>query len=342
VVDVSLEKAIFSVSEKVQFSDSQEGVMKGSLTRVSEAGALGPLVASALSYSAQAKAGATRRAYRASWDAFAGWCAARGLPSTDSGTVAVYLAHLADSGRRLATIQKVLAGLVEAYRAAGLPSPREDARVREVLKGIRRSLGVAPRQVDPISPSDLRTMVRSRPETLQGLRDRALLLVGFAGAFRRSELVGLDVGDVAFGDDGLTVALRRSKTDQEGEGRKVGVPFGSCPESCPVRTLRAWLETAQITDGPVFRSVKGPRAEDTRLSDKAVARLVKRAAEATGLDGSRLSGHSLRAGLATAAAKAGRSERSIMAQTGHRSTQMVRRYIRDGRLFAENAAAGLL
>jgi len=152
----------------------------------------------------------------------------------------------------------------------------------------------------------------------------------------------VEVGDVAFEDDGLTITLRRSKTDQEGEGRKIGIPFGSSPQSCPVRTLRAWLEVGSITEGPLFRPLKGSRARAERLSDKAVARLVKRAAEATGLDPTRVSGHSLRAGLATAAAKAGKSERSIMAQTGHRSAQMVRRYIRDGELFSENAAAGLL
>jgi integrase len=210
------------------------------------------------------------------------------------------------------------------------------------MKGIRRSLGVAPSQKEPISPSEFRAMVKSRPETLHGLRDRALLLLGFSGAFRRSELVSLDVDDVVWGEDGLTVNLRRSKTDQEGEGRKVGIPFGSTPESCPVRSLRGWLKAAGITEGPLFRPVKGPKVGAKRLSDKAVARLVKRAAKAAGLEPSRLSGHSLRSGLATAAAKAGKSERSIMAQTGHRSAQMVRRYIRDGELFSENAAAGLL
>lgn len=188
---------------------------------------------------------------------------------------------------------------------------------REVLKGIRRALGVAPSQKAPISPSELRAMVKTRPDTLQGLRDRALLLVGFAGAFRRSELVGLDVGDAVFGEDGLTVTLRRSKTDQEGVGRKVGVPYGSTPQSCPVRTLRRWLEGSGITEGPLFRPAKGRTVGALRLSDKAVARLVKRAAKDAGLDPSRLSGHSLRSGLATAAAKAGKSERAIMAQTGH-------------------------
>jgi integrase len=249
---------------------------------------------------------------------------------------------LADNGLRPATVQRALAGIVEAHRSLGLSSPREDARVREVLKGIRRSLGTAPRQKDAIGPSELRAMVRSRPESLQGLRDRALLLLGFAGAFRRSELVGLDVVNMVAIEDGLVATITRSKTDQDGQGRKVGIPFGSAPDCCPVRSLRRWLESAGISDGPLFRAVRGPKVGTARLSDKAVARLVKRAAAAAGLDPTHLAGHSLRSGFATAAAKAGKSERSIMAQTGHRSAQMVRRYIRDSGLFSENAATGLL
>ncbi len=191
--------------------------------------------------------------------------------------------------------------------------------------------------------SELKAMLQALPEGLLGVRDRALLLVGFAGAFRRSELVSLDVADLSFTSDGLEVTLKRSKTDQEGQGRRIGIPFGSSPHTCPVRSLRAWLDGAGIADGPVFRDVsRRGRVGAVRLSDKAVARLVKRAARAAGLDPARFSGHSLRAGLATSAAKAGKTERAIMAQTGHKSEKMVRRYIRDASLFAENAAAGLL
>lgn len=278
------------------------------------------------------------------WRAFENWCAEKSLSAlpADPGTVALCLSALADGRRRLATIQKALAAIVEAQRAAGFPSPREDARVREVLRGIRRRLGIAPTQKAPVLPGELRAMVRTRPDTLQGLRDRALLLLGFAGAFRRSELVALDVADVEWSEDRLAVTLRRSKTDQEGEGWKVGIPFGSAPEYCPVRTVRAWLDAGGISEGPLFRPVKGSAVGAARLSDKAVARLVRRAARDAGLDPSRLSGHSLRAGLATSAAKAGKSERAIMKQTGHKSAQMVRRYIRDSELFTDNAAAGLL
>ncbi len=154
--------------------------------------------------------------------------------------------------------------------------------------------------------------------------------------------MGLDASDLDFGRDGLTVTLRRSKTDQEGAGQKVGIPYGSTPATCPVRNLRAWLDAAQVTAGPVFRGVnRWGQCSTARLTDRAVALVVKRCAEAAGLDPAQYAGHSLRAGSATAAAEAGVSERVITAQTRHKSLPMVRRYIRDGNLFRENAAAAV-
>jgi integrase len=173
-----------------------------------------------------------------------------------------------------------------------------------------------------------------------GCRDRALLLLGFAGALRRSELVGLDLADVTEGTDGLTVHLRRSKTDQEGTGRTVGIPFWSNPVTCPVRAWRDWLEVSSITEGPAFRPVdRHGRIGPTRLSAPAVALVLKRHAARAGLDPGEVAGHSLRAGLATSAASAGVPERVIAEQTGHRGTAMLRRYIREGSLFRANAAS---
>jgi len=207
---------------------------------------------------------------------------------------------------------------------------------------------VAQAQKAPLVASDVLRVVEAIPEGLLGQRDRALLLLGFAGAFRRAELVGLDVTDVVFTDDGAEVTLRHSKTDQEAAGRKIGIPWGTSPQTCPVRSLQTWLEAAGISEGPLFRDVTragvgiSKRARGaSRLSDRAVARLIQRRAKAAGLEGD-FGGHSLRAGLATSAAKAGRSERSIMAQTGHRSERMVRRFFRNGAPSTENAAAGLL
>lgn len=214
--------------------------------------------------------------------------------------------------------------------------------VRNTLKGIRRMKGTAPSQKSPALTDDIRAMVGATDEGLIGLRDRALILLGFAGAFRRSELVSLTAEDCGFGKDGLTIVLRRSKTDQTGEGRKIGIPYGSNPETCPVRTVQAWIEGAGIPSGPLFRSInRHGKTQAGGLSGIDVARIVKKLAERAGLDPAKYAGHSLRAGHATSAAIAGASERSIMNQTGHRSVQMVRRYIREGNLFRENSAGKL-
>lgn len=215
--------------------------------------------------------------------------------------------------------------------------------MKNTLKGIRRTMGTAPTQKAPTLTDDIRSMVDVADAGMIGVRDRALILLGFAGAFRRSELVALDVEDCALGKDGLTVTLRRSKTDQDAIGRKLGIPYGSNPETCPVRNLQAWLEASGISTGPLFRSLsRHGQVQPGRLSGIDVARIVKKLAGRAGLDPSKYAGHSLRAGHATtSAAIAGASERSIMDQTGHRSVQMVRRYIRDGSLFRENSAAKL-
>ena len=192
---------------------------------------------------------------------------------------------------------------------------------------------------------DLRRLLELLDRTPLGLRDRALLLLGFAGAFRRSELVSLDVEDLEFTPRGVRVQLRRSKTDQEGQGRPVGVPYGVTPETCPVQALERWLAHVRtvVPDydrGPLFlRLDAAGRVRLARLSDRGVARVVQRWAERAGLDPERFAGHSLRAGLATSAAAGGVSERAIMNQTGHRRLAMVRRYIRDGELFGDDNAA---
>jgi integrase len=239
-------------------------------------------------------------------------------------------------------VQRRLNAIAEAHKAAGLESPAHNAIVVGTMKGIRRTKDTAPAQKAAALTADIRTMVEAVDPGLIGLRDRALILLGFAGAFRRSELVGLDAADCAFAKDGLVVTLRRSKTDQEGAGRKVGIPYGANPDTCPVRTMQEWIEQAGVTDGPVFRSInRHGQVQPGRLSGIDVARVVKKLVQRSGLDAAKYAGHSLRAGHATAAAIAGASERSIMNQTGHRSVQMVRRYIRDGSLFRENSAGKL-
>jgi integrase len=310
------------------------------------AGGLVPaaLVNSARAFAAEAKASNTKRAYRSAWQAWVTWAEAHGVAALPAApeAVACYLTHLAEAGRRVPSLELALAALAAAHQAAGVASPRSAPVVREVMKGIRRVVGTASHPKAAVRVAELRAMLAALPEGLLGLRDKALLLVGFASALRRAELVALDVADVAAGPDGLTITVKRSKTDQEGAGRIIGVPHGSSPDTCPVRALAAWLSAAGITEGAIFRGVSRHGALLERLSDRGVARIVQRSAALVGLEASTFGGHSLRAGLATAAAAAGKSERSIMATTGHRSVQMVRRYIRTASLFTENAAAGLL
>ena len=196
------------------------------------------------------KAESTIRGYRADWRNFCGWCESHSLcPLPASAeTVASYIADCA--GRlKVGTIQRRLNAIAEAHKAVGLESPTHHAMVTNTMKGIRRTKGTAPEQKTPTLTDDIRAMVEATDTGIIGTRDRALMLLGFAGAFRRSELVGLDVEDCSFGKDGLTVTLRRSKTDQDGAGRKIGIPYGSNPETCPVRTVQAWMEMAGISVG---------------------------------------------------------------------------------------------
>ncbi len=289
----------------------------------------------------QSKADNTVRAYRADWAHFESWCKAHGqafLPATPD-TVALYVSDLAAT-HRPATITRRISAISQAHQIARFETPTGSAKVRLVMAGIRRTKGTAQNGKTPILVDDLRRMLAGLPENLLGVRDRVLLLIGFCGAFRRSELVALDAVDVAITREGLVVTIRRSKTDQEAEGRKIGIPYASHLETCPVRSLQDWLEKSGIIEGPLFRPIdRFGKMASIRLSAASVADIVKRYAAAVGLNAAQFAGHSLRSGLATSAAAAGASERSIMKQTGHRSEKMVRRYIKDGSLFLENAAA---
>jgi site-specific recombinase XerD len=290
------------------------------------------------------KAHNTIRGYQADWRHFCAWCESRGglqsLPATPDA-VAAFIAECAGT-LKPGSIQRRLNAIAEAHKAAGFESPTHHAFVRNTMKGIRRTKGTAPAQKAPALTEEIRTMGEAAGDGTIGARDRALILLGFAGAFRRSELVGLDVEDCAIGRDGLTIILRRSKIDQEGAGRKVGIPYGSNPETCPIRTIQLWMEQAGVAAGPLFRSInRQGKVKSRRLSGIDVARIIKKLAQRAGLDASKYAGHSLRAGHATSAAIGGASERSIMNQTGHRSVQMLRRYIRDGNLFRDNSGAKL-
>lgn len=302
------------------------------------------LVVQTQAYIHNAKAANTREAYRRDWTDFTRWCAEHdciALPATPEA-VAVYLTDLISQGRKVSTLQRRLVSISQAHKHANLPPPTSATIIRETLKGIIRAHGTRPTTVDALLTEDIRRICQTLPNTLIGLRTRLLCLLGFAGGFRRSELVSLNVEDIEECADGLRILLRQSKTDHTGEGRVVGIPFGSHPLTCPVRAYKAWLEHSGITTGAVFRGMdKGARIISDRLTGRAVAQIIQRATAKAGLDHKHVAGHSLRSGHATSAARAGVAERIIMKQTGHRSERMVRRYIRDAGLFTENSACSL-
>ncbi|MGA8146776.1 MAG: site-specific integrase [Gallionellaceae bacterium] len=254
--------------------------------------------------------------------------------------VAQYLA--AHAGQlSVATLSRRLVSIGKAHTSQNLPSPTKSDLVKAVLRGIRRTHGSAQRQVAPAIKEDVLAMVNNLAG-IKGVRDRALLLVGFAGAFRRSELVALTVEDLEFPKQGLLVNLTRSKTDQEGQGRKVAIPFAR-GAVCAVHALQAWLEESGITTGLIFRGItRHGQISEEGLTSQSVALVIKERAQAAGLDASKYSGHSLRAGLVTSAAQMGVSSWKIRQQTGHKSDAMLARYIRDANIFTDNAAGTVL
>lgn len=242
----------------------------------------------------------------------------------------------------VATIQRRLASIAKAHDMAGLPNPCRAEVVKATLRGLRRVKGTAQRQATPLLRDDLFLVLDSMDDSLRDQRDRALLLLGFAGGFRRSELVALDVADIQAVREGLIVTIRRSKTDQEGAGRRIGIPHGRTLH-CPVKAVEGWLARAGTEEGPVFRPITRHGAlANTRLSGDAVSVLIRERVAAAGIDREGFSGHSLRAGFATSAAQAGVSTLKIRAQTGHASDEMLSRYVRQGELFTGNAAGAVL
>ena len=301
----------------------------------------------ARSFAEQARAENTKRAYRIDWRQFQDWCAERNhaaLPASTK-TVALYLASISDS-YELSSLERKLSAISQAHKAADYESPAltTDEPLHSVWAGIVRSKGRAKDKVAPALTEDIRLMVNHLPRTnedetltLSASRDRAILLIGFSGALRRSEIVALTTDNVSFSADGLRLVVRSSKSDQEGRGLTKGIRYGSDPTTCPVRSLRSWLNRGSIDEGPLFRSIdRHGNIGDSALSGRSVARIVKRSAKRAGMDPSQYSGHSLRAGFTTQAARAGTPERVIMQHTGHKSERMVREYIREGRLFREN------
>ena len=296
--------------------------------------AIAGLLESAEAYASHSKATSTLRVYDSAWRAFAAWCTRHGLVPlpAEAETVAAYAADAA-SRIRPSTITTHVVAISQAHALARFDDPTRDVRVKSVLRGIRRTHGRPSTGKHPLLVGDVIAIVRALDlTTMAGLRDRALLLLGFAGALRRSELVALTVADLEFRPSGLALRIRKSKTDQEGRGRLVGVSYGS-DGTCPVVAVRLWMQVSGIMEGQVLRAVdRHGRVRAGGLAPKSVCRIVKRLAALAGLDGTEYGGHSLRSGFATSAAAAGVSERDIATVTGHRSLVVLRRYIRHGTL----------
>ncbi len=302
------------------------------------------LVEAARSFVAEAEASSTRRNYATDWRAFTSWCGQRGFEALPAApeVVALYLTDFARD-HKASTVARRAVGIAKAHRRAGYLSPTEHESVRLLLAGIRRAKGMAPEQKAPLLTSDVLALVETcDPSTLAGARDRTLLLVGYMGAFRRSELVALDVEDLEDRPEGLALTLRRSKVDQEGHGRRKVLVYGSSPTGCPVTALRAWLAVAGITEGPVFRPVdRHGRIGGARLSGEGVASVVKRAARVAGLDPRFFAGHSLRSGHVTEAKRNDATDLEVMSQTHHRSAESIAGYVREADLFRHTSAKRL-
>src|SRR5262249_50957772 len=298
----------------------------------------------AADFAQASKASATQAAYGSDFRIFESWCVARGISALPATAAALcgFLADEAAAGRRASTLGRRLAAIGYFHRAAGHETPTGDEKVKAVLSGIRRTIGAAPVR-KRAATSDMVIAMSATGTSLRALRDRAIILLGFAGAFRRSELVALDVADLEEAPEGLLVTIRRSKTDQEGVGRKVAITRGEV--ACPVAALKAWLEAAGIREGAIFRRVfnkRSQRVANRRLAARNVATIVKVAATKLGLEAAAFAGHSLRAGFVTSAVKRGANLIKITDVTGHRSLEMLKTYSRDAEAFVGHAGAGLL
>jgi site-specific recombinase XerD len=297
-------------------------------------------IAAAMGYAEARQSAATKRAYESDWQDFAAWCATRGatpLPA-HPGVVAAYLSHLADSGKKASTIGRRCAAIGHRHKIAGVdPLPTASEGVRAVLKGIRRTIGVASTQKAAATASVVRQMLDSCGDDLIGLRDRALISFGLASAMRRSELCALTLDDLVPVPDGLRVLIRRSKTDQEGAGQEIAVPRGL--KLRPVECVENWLAAAHIESGPVFRAVLlGGRVQES-LTPDGLARIIKKLAARIGMDPTTVAAHSLRSGFVTTCVEANAPLMKVMETTRHKSVQMLQVYSRRIDLFRDHAAA---
>ena len=290
------------------------------------------------------KANNTVRAYKSDFNDFGIFCAQNGFKSlpSDPKIISLYLTHLSTKNAKMSTLKRRLVSIGVIHKLNGHYLDTKHPSIIENIMGIKRRKGSFQRAKKPLLINSLKNIInvidRQDKEEIKKLRDRSIILIGFSGGFRRNEIVSLDYDDLDFVQEGLKINIKRSKTDQFGEGFTKALPYFDSSQYCPVVSLKNWLEVSRITSGPLFRRfVKGSKLSENRLTDQTVALLIKEYLNLTGIDSKNYSGHSLRSGFATSAADSGVEERSIMAMTGHKSTEMVRRYIKEANLFKNNA-----
>lgn len=282
-------------------------------------------------------------AYGNAFSAFCDWCDEKGLDSLPASpeVVATYLAHRAKNGLKASSLAIVVSAIRYCHAGAGLPSPTDHQGVKDTMRGIRRTYGTAQTQKAPATVEAISAMLSGLGNDMKAARDRALLSLGMAGAFRRSELVSLDIEDLTFTENGLDVLLRRSKTDQEAQGATVAIPTGSNLK--PVDAVKAWLVKSRIESGPLFRAtLKNGVVSENRLTGRSVANIIKGHAERAGLDAKAFSGHSLRAGFITSASDRQADLNRIMDQSRHTDPRTVRKYIRHADRYRNHAGASFL
>ena len=290
------------------------------------------------------KAQNTVRAYKSDFNDFTFFCIKNGLKflPTDPKIVSLYLTHLSTKEAKISTLKRRLVSIGVIHKLKGHYLDTKHPSIIENIMGIKRRKGSIQKSKKPILINDLKLIInaidKQKKEDIKKIRDRSIILIGFSGGFRRNEIVSLDFDDLDFVEEGLKINLRRSKTDQFGEGSLKGLPYFENPEYCPVTSIQKWIEISKINSGSLFRRfTKGSRLSENRLTDQSIALIIKEYLELAGIDSKNYSGHSLRSGFATSAAESGAEERSIMAMTGHKSTEMVRRYIKESNLFKNNA-----
>ena len=294
------------------------------------------------------KANNTVRAYKSDFNDFGLFCAKNGFKSLPSEPkiVSLYLTHLSTKDIKISTLKRRLVSIAVIHKLKGHYLDTKHPIILENILGIKRRKGSLQKSKKPLLINDLKKIINVidefNHEDIKKFRDRSIILIGFSGGFRRNEIVSLDYDDLDFVSEGLKINLKKSKTDQYGEGLVKGLPYFENTQYCPVLSLKKWIEISKISSGPLFRRFsKGTKLLENRLTDQTVALLIKKYLNMTGIDNKNYSGHSLRSGFATSAADAGVEERNIMAMTGHKSTEMVRRYIKEANLFKNNALKNL-